>query len=345
MDWKSVFNADPTDWLLEPDNPSVCYYTLIDILGKSPEAPEVIQAKREIMESGVVPRILDRQEEGGYWGVPEDFYVRAKYKGTVWQIIILAELGADGQDERIHRTCEFILNRSQDRESGGFAYRSGKDGGGNHDGIIPCLTGNMVWSLIRFGYLNDPRLQRGIDWITRYQRFDDAVPELPEGWPYTRRDNCWGRHTCHMGVAKALKALAEIPPEQRSTDITRTIEQGAEYLLRHRIYKRSHDTDQIANPRWLRFGFPLLWGMDIPEVLRVLLGLGYRDERMQDALELVASKQDMQGRWLMEDTFNGRFLVNIEKKGKPSKWVTLNALRVLKAASVGLNPPAQRPVR
>jgi len=245
-------------------------------------------------------------------------------------------LGADGQDERIRKTREFILDRSQDRESGGLAYRSGKDGGGNYDGIIPCLTGNMVWSLIRFGYQNDARLQRGIDWITRYQRFDYAISEVPQGWPYTRRDNYWGSHTCHMGVTKVLKALAEISPEQRSSDVAGTIEQGAEYMLKHHIFKRSHDLDQIANLRWQRFGFTLLWRMDILEVLWVLFRLEYRDERMQNALELVASKQDMQGRWFMENTFNGRFLVNIEQKGKPSKWVTLNALRVLKAASAGL---------
>jgi hypothetical protein len=337
MDWKSVLKTDPTDWLLERDNPSVRYFTLVDILGEPLDSGEVVRTKREIMEIGIVPRILARQEEGGYWGEPEYFYVKAKYRGTVWQFIILAELGADGQDERIHKTCEFILDRSQDRESGGFAYRSGNDGGGHHDGIIPWLTGNMVWSLIRFGYLDDARIQHGIHRITEYQRFDDGESGVPNSWPYSRRDNCWGRHTCHMGVAKALKALAETPPERRSADVIRTIEQGAEYLLKHHIFKRSHDPDQVANPRWLRFGFPLMWRLDILEVLGVLLRLGYRDERMRDAIDLVLSKQGDQGCWLMEDTFNGRFLVSIERKGKPSKWVTLNALRALKAASGGLN--------
>jgi hypothetical protein len=51
---------------------------------------------------------------------------------------------------------------------------------------------------------------------------------------------------------------------------------------------------------------------------------------MQEALELLISKQDEQGRWKLESTYNGRFQVNIEQKGKPSKWITLNALRVLK---------------
>ncbi|MBN1785472.1 MAG: nitrogen fixation protein NifH, partial [Candidatus Methanofastidiosa archaeon] len=55
-----------------------------------------------------------------------------------------------------------------------------------------------------------------------------------------------------------------------------------------------------------------------------------RDPRMQDAIDLIISKQDADGRWLLESTFNGKFQINIERKGKPSKFVTINALRVLK---------------
>jgi hypothetical protein len=50
---------------------------------------------------------------------------------------------------------------------------------------------------------------------------------------------------------------------------------------------------------------------------------------MQDAIDILISKQDDQGRWKMENSYNGKFQVNIEKKGKPSKWLTLDALRVL----------------
>jgi hypothetical protein len=329
-DWKSVLKADPTDWLLEEENPSVRYFTLVDILGEPPDAPEVETTRCAIMKSGVVPRILARQQKGGYWGNPEDFYVRGKYRGTVWQLIILAELAADSEDPRIRKTCEFILENSQDRQSGGFAHSTGKDGAGNHDMVMPCLTANMVWSLIKFGYLDDPRVRRGIDWITTYQRFDDAVDEAPGGWPYDRYKNCWGKHTCHMGVVKALRALAEIPLDRRTETVKSTIEGGAEYLLRHHVHKRSHDLEQVANPRWLKYGFPLLWQIDVLEILGVLLKLGYREPRMREAVDLVIAKQDEQGRWLLENTFNGRFLVSIERKGRPSKWVTLNALRVLK---------------
>jgi hypothetical protein len=73
-----------------------------------------------------------------------------------------------------------------------------------------------------------------------------------------------------------------------------------------------------------------MWGTDVLEILGILTRLGIRDRRMQEAVDLVVSKQDENGRWMLERSFNGRFQVNIEQKGKPSKWVTLNALGVLK---------------
>ena len=73
-----------------------------------------------------------------------------------------------------------------------------------------------------------------------------------------------------------------------------------------------------------------MWNTDVLEILEILTKLGYKDNRMQDAVELVISKQDNQGRWMLENTFNGRFQVSIERKGKPSKWITLKVLRVIK---------------
>jgi hypothetical protein len=328
--WKSFLNDDPTGWLLENDNPSVRYFTLRDIMERPENDPEVIKAKNDIMKTGTVPAILERQHIDGYWEDPKKFYT-AKYKGTVWQLIILAELGSDGKNEKVKKACEFILKNSQDIESGGFSQSfSTTTGGGRHSEVIPCLTGNMVWSLIRLGYLEDPRLQQGINWITKYQRFDDMIEEPPSGWPYDRYEICWGRHTCHMGVVKTLKALSEIPENERSSDMKMTIENGVEYLLIHHIYKRSHNLRRMSKPGWLKLGFPLMYQTDILEILGILTRLEYRDERMQEAIQALISKQNEQGKWKLENTFNGRFQVDIESKGEPGKWITLNALRVLK---------------
>ena len=237
--------------------------------------------------------------------------------------------------------------------------------------VIPCLTGNLVFSLILLGMLDDPRVGRAVDWITTYQRFDDAEGEAPTGWPYDKAEMCWGRHTCHMGAVKALKALAEIPPERRTPAVHGTISAGAEFLLRHHVHRRSHDLTRDSRPGWRRFGFPLMYQTDALEILLILTRLGREgevalgadapaeavaaggagaapndtggtpilgDERMREALDLVASRADAHGRWKLQQTFNDRFWVPIETKGEPSRWVTLRALEVLGAAGGAILP-------
>jgi hypothetical protein len=330
-DWESVLKGDPVPWLLEEDNPSVRYFAMVDILGLGQKDKRVAAARKAIMMQGIVPKILAGQKEGGYWEEPEDFYIRTKYKGTVWQLLILAELGADGRDPRIRKACDFVLEFSQDRQSGGFAYLGSRGAGGYHSAVIPCLTGNMVWSLIRLGRLNDDRVQRGIDWITAHARFDDGESRAPKCWPYDKREPCWGKHTCHSAVAKFLKALAEIPAGERSAEVRRTIDGATDYFLSHHIYKRSHDLTRALKPKWLKLGFPTMWDGDALEVFEILARLDCRDPRMQAAADLIFSKQDAQGRWTLENTYNGKFRINIETKDRPSKWVTLLALRALKS--------------
>ena len=78
----------------------------------------------------LIEKILSKQKAGGYWGEPGNFYVYTKYKGTVWTVILLAELGASAEDQRIRDACEFLLIWSQHRESGGFAFHGAAETGG-----------------------------------------------------------------------------------------------------------------------------------------------------------------------------------------------------------------------
>ena len=327
--WTSRLASYPIDWLLEADNPSVRYFALTELLELPESDAQASEAKRNIMHRGVVPAILEKQVDGR-WNEPGKFYT-SKYHGSVWQLIVLAEHGADGSDPRISTACEYVLESSQDRQGHGFSHQPGARGsGGRHTDVIPCLTGNMVWSLIRLGFLEDERVQRAIDWIARYQRFDDGDTAPPSQWPYDRYEICWGRHTCHMAAIKSLKAVSALPPEQRDERIESVIGCGCEYFLAHHIYKRSHDLSKVSKPGWLRFQFPLMYQTDVLEVTRILLDLGYRDDRMQEAIDCIAGKQDPEGTWRLESTFNGKFQVDIERKGRPSKWITLRALSVLK---------------
>ena len=99
----------------------------------------------------------------------------------------------------------------------------------------------------------------------------------------------------------------------------------------HRLYKADHHDFRVIKLDWLKFGFPWFYRYDVLRGLLVLTKLSYtRDERMSDALNLLLDKQNQEGKWILESTPSGRMHASIETKGKPSKWVTLNALRVLK---------------
>jgi len=323
-------SASPLDWLLEAHNPSVRYFALTELLGAPAGDPDVEQARAAIMSAEPVSSILALQQPGGHWGKADGFYTE-KYGGTVWQLLVLAELGADGSDPRLRRAAEFLFEHSQEREHGGFAMnRSAKMGGGRMTEVIPCLTGNMVWALAHLGYAGDPRLQRAVDWITTYQRFDDGIAEPPSGAPYYRYEICFGRHSCHMGVVKALKGLAALPSAARTPVVAETIACGTEFMLAHRVHKRSHDLRRVSKPGWLKFAFPQMYQTDVLEVLDVLTRLGcVADERLSEALEVVRSKQGADGRWRLEASFNDRMPVAVEDKGQPSKWITLRAMTVL----------------
>lgn len=321
MDWM--------DWLLEERHPSVRYFALKDLLERPEEDADVRAARRAIMETGIVPEMLRRQRAPEYrQGYPR-FYT-AKYAGLVWSLIALAEFGAEATDE-IRAQCAYILENAQERGEGGFSQHvAARAGGGRISEVIPCLTGNMVWCLIRFGYLDDPRLKRGLDWLVRFMRYNDGAQTDPQVAPYARYEICWGAHTCLMGAVKALKALAAVPEARRTPEIGGAIQRAAEFLLLHRVYKRSHDPSRASKPGWLKFGFPLMYQTDALEILDILAGLGIRDPRMDDAVRLVLEKRGADGRWRAENTYCGDRLLVPPGPEERDKWVTLRAARALR---------------
>jgi hypothetical protein len=95
---------------------------------------------------------------------------------------------------------------------------------------------------------------------------------------------CWGKHACHMGAVKALKALSEIPLIDRYSEVQKTLQEEAERLFKHHIHKRSHNLARVSKPGWQRFGFSLMYGTDVLEMLEISTRLGYKDERMQEVI-------------------------------------------------------------
>jgi len=118
----------------------------------------------------------------------------------------------------------------------------------------------------------------------------------------------------------------------RSPDVKRIIQREVGNILDNNIYQylRNPDGTRKDKAGWKRFGFPLFYQTDALEVLDALTRLGVRDPRMKPAVDLVLGAQQRDGTWLLKDTFNGKMIVDIEEKNRPSKWITLRATRVLK---------------
>lgn len=164
--WLAALRADPLEWLLEPGDPAVRHLALQQLLDRPIDEPDVAMSSRAAMATDPIASILAAQETEGHWEKPGPGYA-TKYRGTVWQLIFLDQLGADPEDARVRRACEYVLSHSQ-ADNGGFGA-SGVAGGGPPPPsyVIHCLTGNLLRALIGFGWLDDQRVVRAIEWQAR----------------------------------------------------------------------------------------------------------------------------------------------------------------------------------
>jgi len=342
--WMKILKKSPIDWLLEETNPSVRYFTLHDILDKDKNDPQVVAAKQAIPKSQVAKKILQKQKPDGYWEEPASPYL-PKYKSSYWQIMILGQLGMNKTDKRIEKACEHIFQfqfkeggfTSQTRETAFREYqwllKRGKKLPPYEKWVfniifeqqLSCLTGNMVAALIRLGYENDSRVHKAIEWLVKIQNKDGGW--LCPYWKAHVRD----KHGCFDGTICPLEAFSEVKKENLTKEMNETIEKGAEFLLMHRLFKADHHGYKVINKSWLKPNFPWFYGYNILRGLDVLTRLNYvKDERLNDAVDVLLQKRQSSGAWVLESSPIGRMQTNIEAKGKPSKWITLIALRVLK---------------
>jgi hypothetical protein len=331
--------TDALTWLLGPDlvNPGVRYFALKDLLDQPADAPDVVAAQAAVMASGPVPAILAAQDRAGFWVEPGPGYY-PKYTGTVWQITFLAQFGADGRDPRVRAGCDYLLDHSRSTY-GGFSA------GVSPSGMIHCLQGNLAAALLDLGWLGDPRLAVALDWLARSITGAGVAPAADQDAPirYYRSGNsapgfvCAANNhlPCAWGAVKAMLALSKVPAAARTQEVRAAIDAGIELLLGQDPALADYPTPYGGKPSqsWFRFGYPIAYVTDVLQNLEVLTALGRgEDACLHPALELLESKRDAQGRWKLEYTYNGKTWADVEVKGKPSKWVTLRALRVLRRA-------------
>jgi hypothetical protein len=300
MSWRDVLRGDLLPWLLEPENPSVRYWTLVDLLGRSADDPEVLEVRAAIAQLPLVQELYADQQPKGHWGDDETKPYTAA--GTLGVLGVLYALGVE-PDERTAAGCDSFLRFCQN-ECGGFSLTKTR-----RSGIFPCTTGEHLPMLIYFGLGDDPRVRRAFTFVIEDMATDDAL----DCGRYQHQDCLWG------GIA-ALNGLAVLPNDLRSALSEHVVQRLADALL-------DADYDfKGEHKRWLTFGAPRMW--DLLSALRALAAHGFgHDPRFAPLLELFLTRQDEQGRWLCGSVSR---TWPLEKRNRPSKWVTLDALRLLK---------------
>jgi len=303
-EWRECLKGDPIPWLLESDSPSIRYWTLVDILERPADDGEVQEARAAIPSQALVQELFAMQRPEGYWGDDETRPHNALGAGPV--LSLLSSLGV-APGERTAAGCDSFLKNCQ-HESGGFSMTRAL-----RSGIFPCTTGPHLRWLVYFGFGDDPRVRAAFTYIIETMNAKSVL-------------NC-GRYQhqdCLWGAIAGLDGRAALPAGLRSERSDRVVRLMADALL-----DASYDFAG-EHKRWLTLGVPRTW--DLVGALRALAAHGYASAaRCQPLLNLLLSLQDDEGRGLCGSVSR---TWPLERRGRPSKWVTLDALRVLKAAGV-----------
>lgn len=335
MAWQDQLKGDPLPWLLEADSPGVPYIALRDLLDCPEDDPELLDARQLAHTQGPIAEILANMEPEGYWVEPGPGY-NPKYRSTVWAVILLAQLGASArQDERVARACSYVLDHAL-TPHGQFSTS------GPPSGTVDCLQGNLCWALVEMQY-EDPRLELAYEWMARSVTGEGVAPSSERQASLRYYAGKCGplfacgannKLACAWGAAKVMRAFSVWPDSRRTPLIEDATEPGVGFLLSIDPAEANYPSGWSEKPsgNWWKFGFPVFYVTDILQILEALVGLGYGgDRRLENALRIVREKQNPQGRWALEYDYTGKTWVSFGVKKKPNKWVTLRALRVLKA--------------
>ncbi len=315
------------EWLLESDQPAIRHQTLTDILDLHSEHEAVQEAHSRIPRRGWAAEILAEQlpglREGNAWrfqGYWHNYTLlnRPKYVATLWKFLVLIDLGLTAGNDQVLKTCRLLDDR----------YLKKKEN------FHLCTTSNIARAFIRAGFDGESHLRRALDWIVAEQKEDG-------GW------HCFGSPKGTLDCWEPLSVFAVLPRGRWNRGIKKSAERGAEFYLERKLFREG----ARKYAPWFRFHYPIHYYYDMLVGLEVLTSLGFgKDPRMNFALDVLRRKRRPDGRWVLdaihpdlpadlpEEEYSSSppyepfpaIPWGLERAGKPSKNITLRALRVLK---------------
>ena len=316
------------DWLLDSD-PAIRWQVLRDLV----HAPaEVVAAERaRVANEGWGARLLALQGEDGQWAGGACFPARyldhadedpgQPWTSTLPTLQLLRDFGIDPRADRVRRAVarvEIAAVGSTPASRSSRVKSSRASMAGPSPWASTSIRMSTMWSLV--SWVNSSRTAGG---TARRRTVPSARRSRPrstsskDSRPHERRD----RRLC--GIHRGAATRRRIPS-------------SSEALFRRK------STGEVVNPAWLQFSFPIRWQYDVLRALDYFRSVGDApDPRMDEAIELLRSKQQPDGRWLLENTHPGKIHFSLEDgDGRPSRW---NTLRAMRASDPGATSPRRDP--
>jgi hypothetical protein len=299
------------DWLLDSD-PSIRWQVMRDL---THEPPEVIAAERSrVAVEGWGARLLALQAPDGLWD------------GKAWSqdwtdsfhvLELLRRFGLDPGSEQARRAVGLV--REHVTWGDGAWWNPSWAASPFFEGEVePCINGNVVSTGAYFGIDMTPLVERLLG------------EQLPDGGWNCEVEN--GATVSSFGTT--INVVEGLLEHERaiggSAVVAEARRRGEEYMLERRLFRRK-TTGEVIDPSWLQFSFPTWYFYDVLRGLDYLRDAGVTpDERVGEAIEVVAGNRDPEGRWPLQDVHAGESHVEMDEgEGKPSRWNTLRAMRVL----------------
>jgi len=321
------------DWILDSD-PSIRWQALRD-LADAPTAVVAAERARVAIE-GWGARLLALQGEDGQWdggalfparrgestvgdqqpdeSASDDSQPRVlrsqPWTATAYSLVLLRDFGIDPHCDQVRRAVTLVRDHCR-WEHAGQPFFSGE--------VEPCINGMTIALGAYFDQDVDSVVARLLG-----EQLEDG------GW------NCWTEYgSVRSSFATTIRVLEGLLAHERATggsaEVIAARRRAEAYLLERRLFRRK-STGEVVNPAWLQFSFPTRWHYDVLRALEYFREAGDApDQRVDEAIQLLRSKQQPDGTWLLENTHPGKVHFALEDgDGRPSRWNTLRALRVIR---------------
>ncbi len=305
---------DTVTWLLDSD-PALRWQAMRDLTDVSPAVIEM--ERKRVSTEGLGAEILSRQQPNGLWRRDE----APAWLTTLFTMQLLRATGIDPAepameaavarlDAGLRWNCQGGCWDLRPPETGGNTFFEGE--------VEPCINGGVLALGAYFGRPVESLARRLIA-----EQLDDG------GWnceaPKSTRSSFHTTICVLEGLLEYERAVGSAP------EIAAARRRGEEYLLQRSLYRRL-STGKIANPEFLEFAFPARYHYDVLRALDYFRNShDQSDARTRDAAHIVGSRQQADGRWLLDRAYDEALALPFgESVGGPSRWNTLRALRVLR---------------